>query len=219
MAVLKCIVKVLLRHGKRTSCLAMSGRGSLFLLVVLAVSSVPQTWAGELFLYLPNSVAASAPYPENAVLVRKITINPGETLSRIAKRYSGKGYYYPQILLFNKIADPNRIYAGTALLVPVRSAQIPSGVSRPVASSSVESGRRRSTARSIETTVVPITAAASASTNERRLFDESVTLFTRGNFREALAGFSYFLQSYPNSPLAADASLYRADCYLGLSRN
>jgi TolA-binding protein len=41
--------------------------------------------------------------------------------------------------------------------------------------------------------------------------------FNSGNFREAIAHFDEFLKTAPESPLAADATLYRAECYMKLS--
>ena len=89
----------------------------LCLFVLLLYSSAS---AGDYLLYLPKPVEAiDAPLSGEGVLVKKIMILKGDTLSAISRRFSGKGSYFPQILLFNNISNPNRIYAGRNLLVPV----------------------------------------------------------------------------------------------------
>jgi TolA-binding protein len=42
--------------------------------------------------------------------------------------------------------------------------------------------------------------------------------FRKGRYRAALALLDRYLREYPNSPHAADATFYRGECYLNLSR-
>ena len=52
-----------------------------------------------------------------------------------------------------------------------------------------------------------------------RLFNRGVKAYEEGNYRQAIDNFNEFLNAYPNSPNAADATLYRAESYLNLSGN
>ncbi|MFZ2949775.1 MAG: hypothetical protein WA003_09860, partial [Desulfuromonadaceae bacterium] len=51
----------------------------------------------------------------------------------------------------------------------------------------------------------------------QELFEEAVTSYRQDNCRTALELLDRFLVGNPDSPLAADANLYKADCYLKLS--
>jgi tetratricopeptide (TPR) repeat protein len=168
-------------------------------------------------LYLPASVAVGdATLRDDGVLVRKIRIRPGDTLSRLSRHFSGKAHYYPQILLFNKIANPNLIYAGKELLVPVPSRSSPTAPGRISAE-----GRARAAGR-VATTPARTALHGDAqdkAASERMLFEKAVSLYSRGKYREAIERFSRFLKEYPESPLASDASLYRAECFLRLSEH
>jgi hypothetical protein len=173
-------------------------------------------WADEYFQYLPSSLETeSTPPGEEGILVKKITIRRGDTLSNLSRHYAGRGYYYPQILLFNKISDPNRIFAGRELLVPVSSpvsrrkpAHTPSGMTR--GSNLRDAIRDPSGPKSREDEKRPSLA-------EQRLYKQAVALMDRKEYHRALNGLSLFLKKYPDSPLSPDAHLHRADCYLRLS--
>jgi LysM repeat protein len=173
-------------------------------------------WADEYFQYLPSSLETETTPPgEDGILVKKITIRRGDTLSNLSRHYAGRGYYYPQILLFNKISDPNRIFAGRELLVPVSSpvsrrkpAHTPPKMTRD--SNLRDAIRDPSGPKSREYEKRPSRA-------EQRLYKQAVALMDRGNYLRALNGFSLFLKKYPDSPLSPDAHLHRADCYLRLS--
>ena len=53
---------------------------------------------------------------------------------------------------------------------------------------------------------------------EQRLFDKGMSEFSKGRYRSALASFDRYLKEYPASPRAADATFYRGECFLNLSR-
>jgi TolA-binding protein len=61
--------------------------------------------------------------------------------------------------------------------------------------------------------VMPETVAAT-SPNGQKIFEQALKAFRRDDFGGALELFDRFLADSPNSPLAADANLYRAECYL-----
>jgi len=89
----------------------------------LVASAVPVS-AADYYLYTPHKTdEAKIPAGESGVLVKEITIKWGDTLYALSRQYSGKGTYYPQILLFNNIKDPDLIYAGKKLRVPVQHAE------------------------------------------------------------------------------------------------
>src|SRR6185369_3732244 len=77
------------------------------LVVTLGVGCVtPLTaTATDYLLFSPAAVAGepTPPPPGDGVLVRKLTIKKGDTLSRLSRKNSGRSSYYPQILLFNNI--------------------------------------------------------------------------------------------------------------------
>jgi len=206
---------------KRTGMVFLTGSRRFFcsLLFLLLFVFTPLALAGDYLLYLPNQVAASQPLiPGEGVMVKKIIIKRGDTLAALSRQFSGKASYYPQILLFNKIRNPNLIYAGNELLVPLttgialhKQALPPPSTPTPVNAipvndpmlSSATEDRRGS----------PVQSA------ERQLYEQAVTLFTQAKYREALKGFTLFLEKYPHSSLVPDARLYRGDCFLRLSAN
>ena len=154
--------------------------------------TVPASSAEEYSLFLPAPVEIDKiTPPASGILVKKITIKRGDNLTALSRKYSGKGGYYPQILLFNKIRNPNLIYTGRPLLVPVSF------------------DREVKKIKSFQTQQGP--------SAEELLYANSRNLFDSGEYRAALAGFTRFLSDYPHSSLAADAALYRADCLLRLS--
>ena len=183
--------------------------------------------ANDFLLYAPRPAETPAvPKPAEGVLVERITIQRGDTLYRLSRKFSGKGSYYPQILLFNEIANPNRIYAGRSLLVPVSSASLPAAPAaekkkdaRPSAA-----GKRKGTAKAavaaptVTKAEQPVAAAAAAPlTAEQGLYARAIGEYRKGEYQQALEAFSLFVEQYPNSPLAPDAALYKAECLLKLA--
>ena len=110
---------VALKHAG-TGLLSASWPFACLLLCLFVFFFYSSAAAADYLVYLPKPVEAiDAPLSGEGVLVKKIMIQRGDTLSAISRRFSGKGSYFPQILLFNNIRNPNRIYAGRKLLVPV----------------------------------------------------------------------------------------------------
>ena len=86
-------------------------------------------WSQQQYLYSPAAVAAEGTtQSKDGILVQEVEVQRGDTLYRISRRFSGYGSYYPQILLFNDIKDPNKIYPGNVFRVPVARNRMP----RPV---------------------------------------------------------------------------------------
>lgn len=186
---------------------------------LIVCSAAVQSTAGEYYLYVPHEVKkAKIPAGENGILVKEIVVRRGETLSGLSRKYSSRSSWYPQILLFNKIKNPNRIYAGHTLRIPVRKEGA--------------AGRFVETERALEPAPLPRTEAPAPSSTaavekkappteqksgEQRLYDSAMSLFNSGKYRQALEGFDRFLTRYPESPLAAEVSLRRAEALLKLS--
>jgi hypothetical protein len=83
------------------------------------------SYGEEFLLYTPkpaekDQLPAS---PDEGILVRSVTVKHGDTLSKLSHKYIGRASWYPQVLLFNSIENPDLIYTGDKLLVPVPSEQ------------------------------------------------------------------------------------------------
>ncbi len=184
-------------------------------LLVLQMSVMSAHAASEkYFLYLPTPLGAGdLQQREGGVVVKKIIIQPGDTLTDLSREYSGKGYYFPQILLFNKIRNPDLIYAGRRLLVPV-SAKILKMKKTATAHTGkshvpVRSGRGVHSSR-----MAAPGKAKAISFRERHTYQKAIALYEKGKYRDAIAAFSHFMKKYPSSSFVPDATLYRSDCYL-----
>jgi TolA-binding protein len=210
------------------------------LMAIVLFAGVTPGWSQQQYLYASRPVAAEEKVrKEDGILVEEVPVKKGDTLSRISRRFSDHGSYYPQILLFNEIKDPNRIYTGTTLRIPVSrsgvagqaaNAPIKGGVTAvppaaPLSDSSTgdlkkstaavekKRGRRHAHAHSHAGSVGKQAAAVSAA-SEQKQFERAIKTYRQGDYRRALELFDRFLADYPASALAADASLYKAECYL-----
>lgn len=222
----------------------METKRIVFMLMLLVAGAPALAIAGDEYnLYTPHKVASGqAPSsPEEGVLTRTITIRRGDTLWGLSRKYTGMGSYYPQILPFNMIENPNLIYAGASLQVPVARGTSAEASAKPLKGGQTARGAKagysptvrkerqpkdaeRSVAVPAPAVVVPVAPAARkvspAATSEsgsQRDYQRAVTIYKKGEYREALDAFDAFLTRHPDSPLAPDATLYRADCYMKLS--
>lgn len=200
------------------------GFTAVMVLLLLAGAGTSQ---GADFLYTPQP-AAAMPAETEGILVREVTVKRGDTLSHLAKQYAGRGHYYPQILLFNTIKNPHRIYPGQVVRVPLAHRAAAAAVQSPaaaaeqtietvpaaVAEQPVKKSKRvskKSDDRSRWTT--PATAA------ERAAYNAAQAAFARGDCNRAITLFDSFIARYPSSTRIAEATLNRAECYLKLSGN
>ena len=263
--------------------------------VLILTIAVP-TWGEQNYLYSPKPVGPEEQGQEG-ILVREVPVEKGDTLSGISRKFSGHGSYYPQILLFNDVKNPDLIYAGSTLRVPVGkgpasetsgtrpapsarkkarrharkkaacavqaapSAVLPSKHKEKPATGKAPSGdqtmelspsdlkrlevgrekkagarkkgapeqhKRVSEKRQKGKETVgeeraagraPGASSAPSPGEEagQKLFAQAVKAYRQDDFRTALELFDRFLTANPGSPLAADASLYKAECYLKLS--
>jgi nucleoid-associated protein YgaU len=68
----------------------------------------------------PVAKAAATP-PPDGLSVMTVTVQPGDTLVKLAKRSTGKESSLRQILRLNRIDNPDLIFSGTTLRVPTPS--------------------------------------------------------------------------------------------------
>jgi len=214
---------------------------SLRLIVILLLAGLPVVAeSSEYQLFSPTTLEGEPLLPERGkgVLVRRITIKPGDTLSRISRKFSGRGSWFSQILLFNDIKNPDLIIAGKELLVPVskldkaaKPAATEKVIPAPVAKEPAERVKPAAKAR----TAAPPSEKASRkgpgktvqkkelppsqqnSKAEQESYSAAINAYRKGEYQKALASFGRFLELYPSSALAPDASFYKAECLLKLS--
>lgn len=251
---------------------------SAVLIILLSALALPAL-AQQYYMYEPKPVTSEEKkQTKDGVLVTEVPVHKGDTLYDISRKYSGRGMYYPQILLFNKINNPRLIYPGDILKVPVtqskehteslparkiseksrnhkerysKTVKSKAPVQQPVASTPgaaqptdiplsdlkgqdrgkreknirIKKGSRQYSSAKDKSKKTAVADNAEARPNPagedtssgRKLFERAVTAYKQDNFSAALALFDRYLADSPNSPLAADASLYKAECYLKLS--
>jgi TolA-binding protein len=258
--------------------------------IALIICMALPAWGQQYLLYVPQPVASGQKAAsQDGILVQEVKIQKGDTLYRLSRKFSGRGMYFPQILLFNSIKNPNLIYQGDTLKVPVtqkeghdseRTGNNSTGASHkpkasgekkapvktetqpairhssgssPVSSPNTEislsdlktvgSGKHRASRTQKKTAVhaknsqplkspalthhsspLPAvhqgsakTAPAVDSAAGQKLFEAAVKAYRQDDCRTALDLFERYLASNASSPLAADANLYKAECYLKLS--
>jgi LysM repeat protein len=262
-----------------TPCIRISA------ITALIASLALPAWGQQYQLYAPQPLqSGQKPSAQDGVVVQEIEIQKGDTLYGLSRKFSGKGMYYPQILLFNEIKNPNLIYPGKKLKVPVsndassaervetkpsaaapktRSAAVekksatksePSsarqtGATAPASTASTElslsdlkatapgkgaASRHKKKAASHSKKIAapePSSTAAVAATPEaapalivapdtatgQKLFEAAVKAYRKDDCKTALELLDRYLADNSGSPLAADATLYKAECYLKLS--
>lgn len=264
---------------------------SAVIALILCTVAVQPVWGQQYFLYTPQPASSDQKTStKDGVLVKEVEVRKGDTLYDLSHKYSGRGMYYPQILLFNSIKNPNLIYSGDMLKVPVTqdetvesdSVSKPAGTSRkakktakhkallktesisvahqpraavpPVSAQSTEltlsdlkapgttrnSKASRKNKTGIQTRkkspleLLPVTGLSAplpAShklqaaqpdrvadiTPGQKLFEAAVKAYRTDDCRTALELLDRYLADNSGSPLAADANLYKAECYLKLS--
>ncbi len=187
------------------------------------------------YLYTPTPATEQQVQQKTAaaIAVQEITVVKGDSLYKISRSNSGKGMYYPQLLLFNKISNPRLIHPGQVLRVPLAKGQTTAATHVKPVQQETEPTTSEPTAVPAPAPVAPLPALqtnkktaeavaptirqTSAETEAQTLYAKGVRAYKSGKCRQAIASFDRFLSRYPDSPLAADASLYRADCYLNLA--
>jgi len=231
-------------------------------IALLLCSLALPAWGQQYYLYEPKAVVPDAGEPsKDGILVKEIPVRQGDTLYAISRKFSGHGVYYPQILLFNDIKNPDLIYTGDTLRIPLPhgetgDAQLPAAKPHTKSRKSVKTRKQPSAAipknvaakRKLPASERKITESAAepraeqnrnrfdqplstpepqkndvsvqgraAADGSQQLFEKAVKAYRQDDCRAALELFDRYLADYPASPMAADASLYKAECYLKLS--
>jgi len=196
----------------------MQKRSLLTLCCLLGLSLGSAPCSGEEFLlYAPKPVSGDQlpTAPNQGVLVKRIIVKRGDTLKKLSRMHTGVASWFPQLLLFNTIKNPDLIQTGDQLLVPVRAGQAAAGQG----SQKVEKrhASRRSSLRP-KRAAGPLTQETQVvKPGEMESYQRAQQAYLDHDYQKALDRFSSFLRKFPRSRFAADASLYRADCYLRLS--
>ena len=238
---------------------------------LLVLVDTPSGWSQQ-YIYSPTSVGAEGKAQgTDGILVQEVSVRKGDSLYKISRKFSGHGSYYPQILLFNDIKNPNKIYPGNVFKIPVprnsaselgdtapaknvraempagegvapgsaaaasvpsppavapTSAAVPATVPAAVMPEpkKVDIGRESKKRLAKEKVAVPAKKQTiadkqhvPADANGQKLFEKGVKAYRQDDCKTALELFDRFLTENQTSPLAADASLYKAECYLKLS--
>lgn len=182
-------------------------------LLALLLCGATASWGGD-YLYAPRPVDGTE--PGEGVLVREITVKKGDTLSHLSKRYSGRGYYYPQILLFNEIRNPHRIQVGQVVRVPLARKAGRQAQNSPVVAqdqSQVQAAEPSKQAAERPKAV----QQPSLRQGEKNAYNHAMENFKKGDCEAAIKQFDRFISRYPSSSLLPEATLNRAECYLKLS--
>ena len=189
---------------------------TLCCLIVPALGATP-CMAGELMLYAPQpAVLEQAPAdPGKGVLVKTVTVKRGDTLRKLSRKHIGVAGWFPQVLLFNTIKNPDLIHPGDRLLVPVRAGQAVSQA-RAAKSKKVRIARKPGVNSKPAAAPSPRKTQA-AKPGENESFQEAQRAYLDRDYQKALEQFTRFLRKFPRSRFAADAALYRADCFMHLS--
>lgn len=189
----------------------MTGRTLVIGAVVTVLAGAVPAWCDQFYLYSPRAVeAAAVNRAPSEILVREILVQKGDTLYGLSRRFSGHGAHYPQILLFNDIKDPDKIYAGSTLRLPVTSTASPAdapALPQPKPAAAAPAAPK------------PVKAPAPAAVKgeapaSQKLYEQAIKAYRRNDCPAALELFDRFLALDPSSPLAADVGLYKAECYL-----
>ena len=216
-----------------------SARVIIFLLLTTLLAVAAESSEYMLFSSRPQEGELLIPERGKGVLVRRITIKPGDTLSQISRDFSGRSSYFPQILLFNDIPNPDLIRAGRELIVPIsKHAAIsrtstpkknvsipvkketliiprPAKVTNAVANISAKKNRHKSAGK-VELKK-QLSTEQLAGKEEQDSYSLAISAYRKKEYQQSLLLFSRFLETYPSSSLAADASLYKAESLFMLS--
>jgi LysM repeat protein len=209
--------------------------------IVLLAGATPGR-SQQYYLYAPTAIATGEKVQKTeGVLVQEVSVKKGDTLYGISRTFSGHGIYYPQILLFNDLKDPNKIYPGNVLKIPVSRSGVTGQVANPQLQSQILGApsaglvtdipardlkkdtavaekkrdlKHKAVAPAITQAKSAKQPAVVAATSEQKQFERAIKTYRQEDYRTAVELFDRFLADYPSSALAADASLYKAESYL-----
>jgi len=118
------------------------------------------------------------------------------------------------VLLFNSIKNPDLIHTGEKLRIPVPPGR---AVAEKKSGDRKSRHARRPSSRSKSAAKQLMSPSPSATAAEQESYQRAKRAYLDADYQKALGLFAGFLRKFPHSKHAADASLYRADCFLRLS--
>ena len=184
------------------------------LLLALLLCGATASWGTD-YLYSPQPFNGEV---GEGVLVREVTVKKGDNLSRISKKYSGRDYYYPQILLFNEIKNPHWIQIGQVLRVPLsRKAAAKHGQQAGVEKRPEQKSLAQELTAEVPKKRSEKQRPAAVGQGEYNAYSRGLEAYKKGDCETAIAQFDHFISRYPSSTLLPEATLNRAECYLKLS--
>lgn len=202
----------------------MKRRSLLTHCALLLLLACPAVSGGEDYLlYTPKPAAGDQvpASPDQGVLVHSVTVKRGDTLKKLSRKHIGVGSYFPQVLVFNTVKNPDLIHPGDKLFFPVRPGHTASSKTTSEKKPEKKQRKQRHAARrhahAPKGAVEQASSAAPATHDEQETYHRARRAYLLGDCQKALDLFDSFLRRFPNSKLAPDASLYRADCLLRLS--
>ncbi|NTV48604.1 MAG: LysM peptidoglycan-binding domain-containing protein [Geobacteraceae bacterium] len=194
---------------------------------------------------------------KDGVSYREVTVQKGDSLYTISRKYSKEGSSYAETLRFNDIQDPDQIVSGDIIKVPLfqekktkqpataKQLKLPAALPKQRTTASIADKAVRESPLSylkdtaagkkglpvktiISSPLSSSTAPAKAcipqqlafsnnSSSGPKLFEQAVKSYRSGDCQIAIQLFGRYLSEQSTSALAADASLFIADCYLKLS--
>jgi LysM repeat protein len=255
--------------------------------IAIILCSVFPAWGEQFLLYAPHPVSPDQKITsQDGILVQEIEIRKGDTLYGLSRKFTGRGMYFPQILLFNSIKNPNLIYPGKSIKVPVTKSEIdrsertnslsiddsrktgvsaekaapgktvPESAAQPSApdvaapasrtdlslkeltsansgKSALKRHKRKSETRRKKNRLHGVSASSlspsppvaptgtlpsqTGTAAAQRLFEDAVKAYRKNDCRAALDLLDRYLASNSDSTQAADANLYKAECYMKMS--
>ena len=259
----------------------MTSRTRSTSILALIICVALPAWGQQYLLYTPQpTTSGQKELSKDGILVQEVTVQKGDTLYGISRKFSGHGMYYPQILLFNAIKTPGMIHPGNILKVPVTltspDGPAPSEATpaRPAHKPAPQADKKSAAKSDVQPVVRQSTTPASTASSElslsdlksvgtgktrvsgrkktavqtrkvaapaadgkksesspvaahknstkavpagQKLFETAVKAYRNEDYRSAVDLFDRYLADNAASPLAADAHLYKAECYLKLS--
>jgi len=195
-------------------------RGAAIALTIILAVVASSASADEYQLYKPQkATSGDIPVAGEGVLTKTIIIQRGDTLSKLSRKYNGRSSFFSQILLFNKIENPDLIFAGKTLRVPLSRKEAINGKKEeatrgPAKKKPATTEVNKTSAKMRTRHYTPVGGKAG-----KPLFNSGVSAYMNGRYDEAIEIFDRYLAVYPNSPDAPDAALYRAECYTKLSNH
>lgn len=195
---------------------------------------------------------------KDGVSYREVTVQNGDTLFGISRKFRQEGSLYSETIRFNDIKAPYKIVSGDVIKVPLfrdkkvkESHSVKQKLPKPAtvaqktpttAKAVIKTMPAKSLSESIsskkailppEAIIIKVPAEvhsapdkisilqpqtpANNSTNRQKLYELAIKSYRNGDCQTAIQLFGRFLAENSPSALAADASMFIADCYIKLS--